>query len=199
MENKHEILIITGAAPCCMDDVAALSELISISLAPSDSTLESVSASIMGLESAFDWMAIGYDAVDKYDWPIKYFATYHPSEIEMSMERRAKAGGNTDCLVIAHQQHPAKEGHDLVNMIIPCEPPSGSSSLLGVLAGIKYGYKKIILCGCPLTGKNDKEYDYAHFRAGWTAKMKEIKDVTRSMSGWTRDILGAVDKEWLEH
>lgn len=180
---EQNILIITGAAPCVLEDIDKAVSFLS--LQPSAFSL--------------DYMAIGFDAVDKYDWPIKYFATYHPSEIEMSMERRAKAGGNTDCLVIAHQQHPAKEGHDLVNMIIPCEPPSGSSSLLGVLAGIKYGYKKIILCGCPLTGKNDKEYDYANFRAGWTAKLKEIKDVTRSMSGWTRDILGAVDKEWLEH
>ena len=190
MNEKAKILVIIGAAPCCVDDIAAFSSIYDGHL-----PMYSYDSNPVGC----DFMLIGLDSVEKILWPIKYFATYHPSEIEMSMERRAKAGGNTDCLVIAHQQHPAKEGHDLVNMIIPCEPPSGSSSLLGVLAGIKYGYKKIILCGCPLTGKNDKEYDYAHFRAGWTAKMKEIKDVTRSMSGWTMEQLGAPTAEWMKN
>lgn len=182
MEKNSKILIITGAAPCVMDDISAFLSLRGGSQTPWQS---------------YDFMAIGYDAIDRYAWRIKYFATYHPSEIEMSMERRQNAGGNTDCLVISHQQHPAKAGHDLVDMIVPCEPPSGSSALLGVLAGIKLGYEKIIVCGCPLTGKNDKGYDYANFQAGWTAKYDEIKAFARSMSGWTKELLGAPDEEWI--
>jgi hypothetical protein len=145
-------------------------------------------------------MIIGLDAVDKYSFDAKYFATYHPSDIEPAMERRKKYGGNINFeKIIAHQQHHNNAtGRDLVDLIIPCEPPTGSSALLGVLAGIRMGYEKIIVCGCPLIGSNDKAYDYAKFQPGWTAKLNEIKGVTRSMSGWTRELLGAPTKEWLE-
>jgi hypothetical protein len=61
------------------------------------------------------------------------------------------------------------------------------------------GYEKIIVCGCPLIGKNDKDYDYANFQKGWTAKFNEIKHKARSMSGWTKDLLGAPTKEWIEN
>lgn len=189
-EDKKKILIITGAALCVMEDVrAALSTIMCYFHESGNPVFETSDA---------DFMAIGLDAVDKYLWPVKYFATYHPSEIKAAMERRAGFGGNTDYFIISHQQHPDKAtGRDLVGLIIPCEPPSGSSALLGVLAGIKIGYKKIIVCGCPLTGTNDKGYDYAKFRAGWTAKFNEIKGYTRSMSGWTRELLGYPDKEWI--
>lgn len=179
MNKQKKILIITGAAPCVMDDVNAL-----------------FSGGLHMPDCSF--MLIGLDAVDKYFMNADYFATYHPSEIEMARERRAGAGGNTDYMIISHQQHREKStDRDLVNMIIPCEPPSGSSALLGVLAGIKLGYQKIIVCGCPLIGVNDKQYDYANFQKGWTAKFEEIKHKTRSMSGWTRELLGEPTEEWL--
>jgi len=149
--------------------------------------------------TACDYMLIGLDSVEKIPWPAKYFATYHPSDIEPAMERRKQYGGNINFeKIIAHQQHHNNAtGRDLVDLIIPCEPPTGSSALLGVLAGIRMGYEKIIVCGCPLIGVNDKNYDYANFQKGWTAKLNEIKNVTRSMSGWTRDLLGVPTKEWL--
>jgi hypothetical protein len=184
MNEQNNTLIIIGAAPCVREDI--------------DLALLLVGCSSILDRCPFDFMAIGLDAVDKYSWPVKYFVTYHPAEIEEAKERRKKAGGNTDYMVIAHQQHAEKAtGRDLVGLIIPCEPPSGSSALLGVLAGIQLGYEKIIVCGCPLTGINDKGYDYANFRVGWTAKLSEIKDKTRAMSGWTKELLGAPDQEWL--
>lgn len=175
MEAINKYLIIVGAAPCAGEDLNAVPVPYKQS----------------------DFMMIGLDAVDKFLWFAKYFATYHPLEIEMSRERRRAAGGNTKYSVIAHQQHAAQDGTPLVDMIIPFEPPTGSSSLLGVLAGIKLGYRKIIICGCPLIGKNDKEYDYANFREGWMAKREIIRDVARSMSGWTRELLGAPTIEWI--
>lgn len=149
--------------------------------------------------SQYDFMTIGLDAVDKAPWPIQYFATYHPSEIEMSKERRRVQGGNVDYRVISHVQFQSSgtDKKDLVDFIVGFEPPSGSSSLLGVLAGIKMGYQKIILCGCPLIGENGKGYDYAKFREGWTAKLDAIRQTTRSMSGWTKELLGAPSEPWL--
>ena len=143
-------------------------------------------------------MLIGLDSVEKYPGHAYYFATYHPSDIAQAIERRKAFGGNTDYTIISHQPHlDNATGRDMVGLIIPFEPPTGSSALLGVLAGIKLGYEKIIVCGCPLTGANDKAYDYAKFRPGWTAKLAAIKDVTRSMSGWTMELLGAPTAEWM--
>jgi hypothetical protein len=182
--EKEKILIIIGAAPCVREDIGS-----ALLLAADKNKIVFA-----------DYILIGLDSVDV--WPCvdaQYFATYHPSEIEMAKERRAKAGGNTDYMVISHQQHPeTATGRDLVDLIIPCEPPSGSSALLGVLAGIQLGYEKIIICGCPLTGTNDKGYDYANFRVGWTAKLNEIKDKTRAMSGFTKELLLPPDVAWLE-
>ena len=150
--------------------------------------------------STVSFMLIGLDAVEKYLGHADYFATYHTSDIEPAFERRKAAGGNTDYMIIAHQQHIEKPtGRELVDLIIPCEPPSGSSALLGVLAGIKLGYQKIIVCGCPLIGRNDKQYDYANFQKGWTAKLAMIKEKTRSMSGWTQELLGAPTEEWINN
>lgn len=181
MKNANKILIIVGSAPCAQDDLGVALNAVRLVNAP------------------YEIMLIGLDSVEKYLGYAAYFATYHPSDIGPAYDRRKAAGGNTDYeKIIAHQQHREQStGRDLVDLIIPCEHPSGSSALLGVLAGIKMGYEKIIVCGCPLTGKNDKQYDYANFRAGWTAKLSEIKDKTRSMSGWTKELLGEPTEEWL--
>jgi hypothetical protein len=169
-EPQNRILIIIGSAPCVQEDIAvALASLHEI-----------------------DFMLVGLDSVTKYIGQVKYFATYHPAEIQESKERRAKSGGNTDWTIISHQQH-----ESLVNIVIPLAGPSGSSALLGVHAGMQQGYRKIIVCGCPLTGKNDKGQSYEVFQKGWTAKFNEIKDNVRSMSGWTRELLGAPTKEWI--
>ncbi|MEN6375582.1 MAG: hypothetical protein ABFD75_12510 [Smithella sp.] len=184
MKINNKILVIVGSAPCVGDDLSALSSIYQGMLPM---------YSYGNDRTACDVMLIGFDSVDKCLFPAKYFATYHPSEIVMSKERRAKEGGNTNWTIISHQQH---EG--LVNIIIPLVGvPSGSSALLGVHAGIQEGYKKIVVCGCPLTGSNDKGNSYEIFRKGWEAKINEIKDYVRSMSGWTRDFVGAPTAEWL--
>ena len=186
MNNK--ILIIIGAAPCVIEDTNEIQKITGVSF-------------FSGEQKEFDFMAIGLDAITIETLHLKYFATYHPSEIEEARQRRINIRTNTDYMVISHISEEVDGLGNIikydVNLIIPIESPSGSSALLGVLAGIKLGYEKIIVCGCPLTGINDKGYDYANFRVGWTAKLSEIKDKTRSMSGWTKELLGIPTSEWL--
>lgn len=180
---RSTALIITGSAPCVIDDLAAAFRLYSqiCLLSP-------------GSCSFYDFMAIGLSSVDKHLWPIKYMATYHPAEIPEIKKRREAAGGNTDYLVISHEHKPG------VDIFEPFIPPTGSSSHLGALAAIRLGYKKIILCGCPLTGDcpTHKGNKYETFRAGWTAKLSIVKPFVRSMSGWTRELLGEPTEEWLK-
>lgn len=163
-------LIITGSAPCVIDDLTAMAMD----------------------DSAADFMAIGLDAVDKYRWPIKYVATYHPAEIFEIRKRRETLVGQVDFAIISHEQHEHVE-----IFIGEYWTPSGSSALLGVQAALAMGYRRIILCGCPLAGKNDKGGSYESFRKGWEARVKELDGRVRSMSGWTRDFLGAPTEEWL--
>lgn len=184
MDKK--ILIIIGSAPCVVNDVYQAARLISSAVD----------------DSILHYMAIGLNTMDIPTWSIQYFATYHPVDIEIAKIRREAAGGNIDYKVISHiREEEDGDGRMIkydVDMIIPLENPSGSSSLLGVLAGIQLGYEKIIVCGCPLIGNSsDTGYDYAKFQKGWTHKFREIKHKTRSMSGWTKELLGAPSESWI--
>ncbi len=168
MNEPTNHLIITGSAPDVLIDIAGVPRVCS-----------------------YDFMAIGLDAVAKYAWPIKYMATYHPVEIPEIRKRREQAGGNTDYRVVSME---ARDGVDIVE---PFRPPSGSSSLLGVLAALRMGYRRIILCGCPLIGKNAAAGNYETFQAGWIERADEFQDRVRSMSGWTKKYLGRPTEEWL--
>lgn len=179
----EKALIIIGSAPCVKDDIEVAFRLIFPDPWP-----------LIPDPRFPDFMAIGLSSVDKYLHHIKYMATYHPAEIPEIKKRREAAGGNTDYLVISHERKPG------VDILEPFTPPTGSSSHLGVLAAIRLGYKKIILCGCPMTGDcpTHKGNKYETFRAGWTAKINIVKPYVRSMSGWTRELLGAPTEEWLK-
>lgn len=141
---------------------------------------------------AWDVMAIGLDAVNKYLERILYVATYHPVEIEKIRERRRSVGGNLDYKVISHEKHP---GVDII--ITDWWKPTGSSALLGVQAALRMGYRKIVLCGCPLIGINDKGSKYENFQSGWKKHREEVAPYVRSMSGWTREFLSMPTVEWL--
>lgn len=176
----EKILIIIGSAPCVKDDIEAAFSLfrsVPLCLCPFDP----------------DYMSIGLSSVDKHLHHIKYMATYHPFDIPEAKKRREAAGGNTDYLVISHEHKPG------VDIVEPFIPPTGSSAHLGALAAIRLGYKKIILCGCPMTGDSPtrKGNRYETFRVGWTAKINQVQDYVRSMSGWTMELLGTPTIEWL--
>ncbi len=170
------ILIITGSAPCVTDDLAVLIRDV---LIPAD-----VDA---------DYMAIGLDAVDKHKSRIEYVATFHPVDIPGIHERRRASGGNEDFQIISHWRTPG------VDILVPdFWKPTGSSSLLGVQAALTImDYQRVILCGCPLDGKNADGSSYATFREGWKKRGKEVKGRVKSMSGWTLEFLGAATIEWI--
>jgi len=139
----------------------------------------------LGVE--YDRMMIGIDAYGLGDLPAKYFATYHPADLIKLKVR--------PFVVISHLQY-----RDMVDIIKPIDllkEKSGSSAMLGVLVGIDEGYDKIVLCGCPMIGKNKNDYSYSNFHKGWYQNYNHIKDKVRSMSGWTKELLGMPDMEWL--
>ena len=169
---EMNILVIVGAAPCIAEDLAVL---------------VAVQESKYVLTRSYDYMLIGMDSVDKYLGEVKYFATYHPADIPESLNRRKEAGGNCDFRTISHI---ASEGVEIIHSY---QAPSGSSTLLGVLAAIKMGYQRIILAGCPL-----EDEKYKNFQQGWQAHLDEYVSRVRSLSGWTRLFLGCPTEEWLD-
>lgn len=142
----------------------------------------------------FDVLAVGLDC--PYSNDIKYLATYHVEDIPLFCAQRKMRGQNTDYKIISHVNSEIAKSH--IDIVFPYEPPSGSSSLLGALASKHLGYKKIILCGCPLEGLNKKKQPYVVFQKGWTAKLNQVKDSVKSLSGWTKELLGEPTEEWLK-
>ena len=157
----------------------------------------------------FDVFAIGLDC--PYKGEIKYFVTYHVEDIEPY--RRKRIDGNLSCnyKVIAHtndfikyckeRNKKQKWVNTNVDVVYPHERPSGSSSLLGTKAALfKLGYDKVVLIGCPMDMGNilNKNQSYSIFRKGWLHFKSDLVGKVKSMSGWTRELLGEPTKGWLE-
>ena len=171
---KTRILIL-GIAPCLEEDIALIED-------PED----------------WDKMAIGVDCSDRVLFDIVGAATYHFQEFEQFRIRRQRAGGNLDYVTHSHKMF---KGVDMVWPLVAPSPDSGSSSFLGTQAAVELGYKKIILCGCPMIGppQTGKKEPYDRFQSGWIKYAKPMfGDKVKSMSGWTRDFLGYPTPEWLE-
>jgi hypothetical protein len=147
---------------------------------------------LFSLHNSIDVMAIGLDC--SYLGKVNYFATYHIQDIPVYKNKREALGLNTDYKVISH----IDENEKPVDILISYKRPSGSSAMLGAFAAILLGYQKIVLCGCPLTGTNEKNESYSTFRIGWEKHRDRLEDKVRSMSGWTAEFLGIPDKKWLE-
>ena len=72
-----------------------------------------------------------------------------------------------------------------------------------------WGYRRIVLCGVPLTGDQSMMTDgttaklckgYHVYHDGWEEMMKKLPlaECVRSMSGWTRETFGGPTREFLE-
>jgi hypothetical protein len=165
----HRILTIVGSAPCMDGDVGAWAPLLEF---------RHSTVMLVGLSSSAKWRG-----------PAEYIVTYHPNEIP---QIKAKRKGKENSIIISHKGYPG------VDRVSPHINPSGSSSLLGVRYGLSASYNRIVLCGCPLLGKNGHGRDYnKQYADGWRAALPTIRDEVRSMSGWTKELLGAPTKEWL--
>jgi hypothetical protein len=87
-----------------------------------------------------------------------------------------------------------------------CPNWGGTSSAYAVDLALKAGWDRVVLCGVPMAGNESLGVDeilayptgYEVYRIGWEKHYDEIKDKVRSMSGWTRELLGEPTEEWLE-
>ena len=81
---------------------------------------------------------------------------------------------------------------------------AGSSGLFAAQVALSHlGARGVVLCGVPLDADRAHFFnsypwtDADVFRRGFEAALPVIRDTVRSMSGWTRDLLGVPDAQWL--
>jgi hypothetical protein len=135
-------------------------------------------------------------------WPsrIDYWCTLHPRPcpdwpgIVVAMERRRAAGLNRP----QTWAHAPSEGIDRTTT-----DWHASSGGLCVKVLREEGFERIVLAGVPMNAEGGHFYDarpwlQAHrYQAGWTNKIKIIRPFVRSMSGWTKELLGEPSPDWI--
>lgn len=84
------------------------------------------------------------------------------------------------------------------------EENSGSSGLFAVGVAFSLGCEKVLLAGVPMDKQrhwNGTEpwADRDRFAAAWSAVKLRLEGKVRSLSGWTRELLGGPDEQWWRH
>lgn len=136
-------------------------------------------------------------------WPrrLDHWATLHPEDLQPRLDARAENGYPGGFIVWAHERDPwhSTGGRHLVDRTLPVPTKTGSSGLFAVSVARAIGCERVVLCGVPMTatphiGGGGPWTEVERFWPLWDAE--SLEDV-RSMSGRTRDLLGAPDREWL--
>ena len=193
--TKRPALVI-GQAICWEDDLAALAE-------------------IMPLED-FDVIAVN-GAGWNYTGRIEWWVSVHGAHLRSWIPRRRHAGGNEDYVAVGNFSPRQDHGE-----VIPLQRPNGggSSGMFAVMFALDRGYSRVVVAGCPMEGNTRVAYHdatekgemvtadainpmpetkdgFAVYRGGWTRNRHQMEPYVRSMSGWTRELLGAPTAEWL--
>jgi hypothetical protein len=168
------LALILGGAACVWDDAKAALELVRPDL----------------------FVAVN-DMIAKWPGNLDAVASLHPHNLPRWLAARRDAGFDPPGEVWSHIRAPAvtKTTSDW----------RGSSGLFAVkIALIEHACSGAILAGVPMDRSENfarpgKPWPDAHaFYPGWSARKRDIEKRARSMSGWTRLLLGAPTPEWLE-
>ncbi len=79
----------------------------------------------------------------------------------------------------------------------------GSSGMFGYIVARHLGFERVLLCGVPMTSdphfvRNAPWIAVRAFTKAWDARKTEMMPYVRSLSGgWTEQLFGAPDAEWL--
>jgi hypothetical protein len=145
-------------------------------------------------------------------WPGELDAavSLHAEKFGVWMERRARSGFAPPAQVIGHDtartsvlRMPAcVTGY--TSHLFEGQKETGSSGLFALkVALIDLGFDRAVLCGVPMNEVSAHFFDEAPWggalshRRGWHEALTVIKGRARSMSGWTKDLLGPPDAAWL--
>ena len=185
--EAETVALVLGSAPCVNDDAAAALEL---------------------LAATPDVIAINRAGI-RYSGPVQHWVSIHGEKLFLFRARRDELGYPQPAVCMAPTCLPPDRAPHFT--LWANGPRGGSSALLAAAWALFWGYRRVILCGCPLTGAEALFDDGSVFtdscsvpcegyRAAWTAAMLKglpLARHVRSMSGWTRGLLGEPTPEWL--
>lgn len=161
--------LVVGGAACVWDDLAAAQAL-----------------------GEYDVVAAVNDVGAKLD-RLDFWCSLHPDKFPRWM----KARGSSDNIELwAH----TKAGKLPLHVI---DDWGGSSGLFAVRVLLEKGFTRIVLCGVPMEPTahffdTRAWVDCVSYRAAWQRRQPFLSRYVRSMSGWTRDLLGEPSSDWLE-
>ena len=142
-------------------------------------------------------------------WPggLDAWVSLHTDKMGLWTERRARAGHGPVQAIYGQCQtrgRDAPRATHTVEFKFSGQSSTGSSGLFALkVALIDLGFDRAVLCGVPMETAERHFFDISPWRGanshrqGWKEALPVIRDRARSMSGWTREILGAPDEEWL--
>jgi hypothetical protein len=174
---RPTLALVLGGAACVWDDIAAALDL-----------------------AEPDYVFACNDIGTRWPHRLDGWVTLHPEKM-VGWRKERKANGFTSALV--HVGNEIAPGVDrVVDYRFPSMGSSGSSGLYAAKVAMELA-DRIVLCGVPMQAREAHFFDAAQwaefgsFTQGWQDAMPYIKDRVRSMSGWTKELLGAPSPQWL--
>ncbi len=136
--------------------------------------------------------------------PCDYAGSLHAEKIPEWVRRRGHSGysavGEVWCHKMASGRGKVAPGGG-VDRLTP--DWAGSSGLFACKVAIQEKFDRIVVCGVPLDAAQNhvtrsRPWHVANaFRGGWQTRKKIIAPYVRSMSGYTKDLLGEPTADWL--
>lgn len=140
---------------------------------------------------------LGVDYPDEFD----HWCTMHPDKLSGWVAARRKAG-RPDAKQIWVPQHrnPPK---DIAGLVRYAPSRGGSSGMLCCMVVLKILNCRAVLAGMPMLAANAHYNnprpwnDAIHYHGAWRQSLHELNDRIKSMSGWTKELLGEPTVGWL--
>lgn len=137
----------------------------------------------------------GNDMISEFGSHIDHAATLHPDKLAMWLGARMTKGLPAPGKIWSHRPFP--------NVTNWTRDWAGSTGLFCVKVAREIGHTHVILCGVHMTVEGNHfvrktRWDAANgFIRGWTGRLVELKGYVRSYGGWTREVFGVPDDEWI--
>lgn len=131
------------------------------------------------------------DAIAAYPDRIDHAVTLHPEKLVRWRMERWKNRGNGDYETWSRPDTPDGVDRTLSGW------SSGSSGMLAVGVALSVGADSVVLAGVPMQAGAAHFFDPSpwndvwHHREAWEKRADELRGRVWSLSGWTRDLLGA--------
>jgi hypothetical protein len=144
-------------------------------------------------------------------WPRPFYAwaTLHPEFMPAYEAKREARGYPKGYQIVAPiegelgTKHRAVPVDRRLTYRWPGMNASGSSGLYGVKIALDDGFDRVVCAGIPMTDEPHfarSQSNWQHrgsFIRGWELALPRLRENVRSMSGWTREKLGAPTPQWL--